>query len=194
MSPRPGGWVRLDATKDAPSGFHGKVFLRLRESAGRMRVRQAFMDADDPVSARTWRHVPLAEVEAFALRPEFREVLEKPVEMSTEIVNELDRYFDDSAARYFDVADWVPEMPDHPDLDLPHMYASYQPLRSPEGRITPEFLQQVAVAYRRAAAERRKPAPVMAEEARVPIRTVHGWITQARKQGYLPPGRKGRVG
>ena len=33
---------------------------------------------------------------------------------------------------------------------------------------------------------------VLAEEANVPVRTVHGWIREARRRGFLPPGKQGR--
>jgi hypothetical protein len=77
------------------------------------------------------------------------------------------------------------------------------PANAPRQRITrpdrtdPEQLKQfyrrVAMAYRQYAQE-RSPAPAIAEEAGVPVTTVHRWVREARRRGFLPPGRKGQVG
>ncbi len=61
--------------------------------------------------------------------------------------------------------------------------------RYPDG-----FFESVAEAYRWLTARGQRPGPVLAERKGVPITTVHGWIKQARKRGYLPPGRKGKSG
>ncbi len=40
----------------------------------------------------------------------------------------------------------------------------------------------------------RKVAVVLAKEADVPVGTVHRWILEARRRGFLPPARQGRAG
>jgi hypothetical protein len=35
---------------------------------------------------------------------------------------------------------------------------------------------------------------VLAEESDVPVGTVHRWILEARRRGFLPSARQGRVG
>lgn len=65
-------------------------------------------------------------------------------------------------------------------------------LGRPDG--TDAFYQQVARAYRQYAEESRAPAAAIADEAEVPVRTVHRWIAEARRRGHLPEGRRGRVG
>jgi hypothetical protein len=186
MSYRPGGWVRLDSGDRAPSGFRGKVFLQLRkDERGRMLIHQAVMAAEVPISARTWRQVPFAEVEAYASNVDARQVLEMPSEIETAIVADLDRYFDETAGNGLDL-DGLPEPPEPRSTD--------GPLEPPAGRLEPAFLQRVAVAYGRAMAEKRAPAPAIAEVVGVPVPTVRGWIARAREAGYLAPGRRGRVG
>lgn len=37
-------------------------------------------------------------------------------------------------------------------------------------------------------------AVAIAADVGVPASTVHGWIRDARRHGFLPPGRKGRTG
>ncbi|MEU4235110.1 hypothetical protein AB0F17_63490 [Nonomuraea sp. NPDC026600] len=69
-----------------------------------------------------------------------------------------------------------------------------QPLRRPDGSDPDTFYQEVAQAYRSAAMESQRPAAVLAEEAGVPVTTVHRWIREARRRGSLPPGRKGTAG
>ncbi|MGW6444266.1 hypothetical protein [Lentzea sp. NPDC055074] len=61
-------------------------------------------------------------------------------------------------------------------------------------RITGEFLETVARAYRLAVLKGLHPAPAIAELARVSPKTVRKWVAKARERGVLPPGRKGRVG
>lgn len=69
-----------------------------------------------------------------------------------------------------------------------------QPLRRPDGSDPDTFYQEVAQAYRSATTESQRPAAVLAEEAGVPVTTVHRWIREARRRGFLPPGRKGTAG
>lgn len=69
-----------------------------------------------------------------------------------------------------------------------------KPLRRPDGTNPQEFYRQVAEAYAAVVLTTSKPAKVMAEEAGVPVGTVHRWIREARRRGYLPPARRGRAG
>lgn len=57
-----------------------------------------------------------------------------------------------------------------------------------------EFYPLVARAYLEYAPQTRAPAKEIAAEASVPITTVHRWIREARRRGFLPPGRKGKAG
>lgn len=68
-----------------------------------------------------------------------------------------------------------------------------QPLSRPDGTNPEAFYQQVADAYRDAVQGTNKVAKVLAEEAGVPVTTVHRWILEARRRGFLPPARKGRI-
>lgn len=70
------------------------------------------------------------------------------------------------------------------------------PLRRPSSNpYPPAFYEAVAAAYREyVTSDPRAPAARVAEEAGVPVRTVHTWIQQARRRGFLPKGRRGKVG
>ncbi|MEV0723933.1 hypothetical protein AB0I37_14270 [Micromonospora purpureochromogenes] len=67
-------------------------------------------------------------------------------------------------------------------------------LTRPDGTDPEGFYKAVADAYREAVAQSRAVAPTLADEAGVPIPTVHRWIGEARRRGFLPPARKGRAG
>lgn len=68
------------------------------------------------------------------------------------------------------------------------------PLQRPDRTDPGAFYALVANAYGQYAAESRAPAKAIAEEAGVPTTTAHRWIREARRRGFLPPGRKGRAG
>lgn len=55
------------------------------------------------------------------------------------------------------------------------------------------FYKQVAEAYAEVMARTRAVAPTLAEEANVPVRTVHRWVAEARRRGFLPPTSRGRA-
>lgn len=57
-----------------------------------------------------------------------------------------------------------------------------------------EFYPLVARAYFEYAPKTRAPAKEIATEAGVPVTTVHRWIREARRRGFLPPARKGKAG
>jgi hypothetical protein len=68
------------------------------------------------------------------------------------------------------------------------------PLRRPDGTDPEGFYALVAVAYREALAA-PAPAKALADEAGVPVPTVHRWVREARRRGLLAPAKKrGRAG
>lgn len=56
------------------------------------------------------------------------------------------------------------------------------------------FYEAVARAYTALVPTSRRPAHEIAEANDVPITSVHGWIKEARRRAFLPPGRKGSRG
>jgi hypothetical protein len=69
-----------------------------------------------------------------------------------------------------------------------------KPLTRPDGSNPDAFYRQVAEAYRDVVQNNRKVAKVLAEEANVPVGTVHRWVLEARRRGFLPSARQGRAG
>jgi hypothetical protein len=68
------------------------------------------------------------------------------------------------------------------------------PLSRPDGSNPDGFYRQVAEAYRDVVQTTPKVAKVLAKEANVPPGTVHRWVLEARRRGFLPPARQGRAG
>jgi transposase-like protein len=65
---------------------------------------------------------------------------------------------------------------------------------APGSRKSDEFYQRVAASYSARAARTSRPAVEMANDNGVPVTTVHRWVKEARRRGFLPPGQKGRRG
>jgi hypothetical protein len=67
-------------------------------------------------------------------------------------------------------------------------------LRRPAGRnLGDGFYREVARAYTAAVAAGLNPRKALAEDAATPADTVARWTAEARRRGYLPPARVGRV-
>lgn len=64
----------------------------------------------------------------------------------------------------------------------------------PDGSDPEAFYRNVATAYRQYATGTKAPAKAIADEAGVPVTTVHRWVREARQRGFLPHGRRGKVG
>ena len=56
------------------------------------------------------------------------------------------------------------------------------------------FYREVAGAYRSLAQSSARPAAELAEANGVPVTTAHRWVKEARRRGFLPPGRPGKTG
>lgn len=67
------------------------------------------------------------------------------------------------------------------------------PLTRPDGIAPEQFYPRVAAAYSEYAPHTRAPAKEIAAEAKVPVTTAHRWIREARRRGFLPPAKKGKV-
>jgi hypothetical protein len=60
----------------------------------------------------------------------------------------------------------------------------------PRGAERMAFYKDVAVAYRMLTAATVAPIVVIAQEAGVSVHTAFKWVTEARRYGYLTPGRQ----
>jgi hypothetical protein len=57
-----------------------------------------------------------------------------------------------------------------------------------------QFYAEIAEAYRQLAQTSRRPAGDLAADHGVPVTTAHRWIKEARRRGFLAPGRPGKAG
>jgi hypothetical protein len=67
-------------------------------------------------------------------------------------------------------------------------------LKIPDGTKPDSFYEQVAKTYSHLARGSNRPAVELAEANEIPVTTVHRWVKEARRRGFLAAGRKGRRG
>jgi hypothetical protein len=178
-----GGWVRWDRSRSGTTeGL--TVYAQLltpREGSPSEIVRLTVEGRN--LTADKLRTIPLGHIEAAAkANPDFSphiegDILEgqpqHPISESFDAINrEGNKHFLAKAYRH-----------------KPH-----KPLSRPDGSNPDAFYREVAEAYRDVVQDHRNVAVVLAEEANVPVGTVHRWIVEARRRGFLPPARVGRVG
>lgn len=187
------------------------VYMQLRHSGGgaqqRLNVHTVVMDSDSPISTHVWREVPFKSVEDVANDPSvlpgsernwYRDKLLEPADVVPISVADLERHF--GTPEELRSADDLNAFPMPSAMFLVGTEAADPgeeppPLAKPEGRITDEFLADLARTYRWLVASKNSaPATVIAEQTGAPVATVRRWISNARQRGYLPPGRPGRAG
>ena len=91
---------------------------------------------------------------------------------------------------------WGPPVAPPTDEDVVHWNWRSHGLQRPDNdqRSPEEFYREVARQYQAAVRVTSKPAALLAEPAGVPVTTVHRWVREARRRGFLPTGRKGKAG
>jgi hypothetical protein len=162
-----GGWM-LGSNEQAD-----RVMVRFaRNEAGRWEPVELRMDAERPLDSTMLRRAPLAAMESVA-NGVAREDLESRL------------HWDDPKPW------WRPPSLEPGQLWLPDTRArsKIRPGSKPD-----EFYQRVAAIYSFKAAASSRPAVEMANANGVPVTTVHRWVKEARRRGFLPPGQKGRRG
>jgi hypothetical protein len=162
-----GGWL----LGSNPRG--DRVAVRFaKNEAGRWQPAELRMDAE-PLDTTALRRVPLTMMES-AANNVAAEHLEK-------------RLHHDEPKPW-----WRP-----PHMQPGEVWHPERRLRSKltiPARKTDMFYQRVAALYSQRAAQSNRPAVEMANANGVPVTTVHRWVKEARRRGFLPPGQKGRRG
>lgn len=169
-----GGWIEY---RDGP---FSRVILRLQPVNGRLRVTEVYLAAEQGLSARALRTLPLGEIEAFTNAPDIR----PHIEARLDLVDQID--LGTVAAKYGTTYGRPPTQ----------RRAKPSPILSiPKKRPYPDqFFEAVARAYTVLAREGRSPAKSIADANDVPVGRVHGWIREARSRGLLGPPRPGTRG
>jgi hypothetical protein len=80
---------------------------------------------------------------------------------------------------------------DRLEYAISHVLPHRERLTRPDGTDPAGFSARVAAAFLEAHALSSSPAKILAQEAGVPVGTVHRWIRDARRAGHLPPVTKG---
>ena len=194
LSAAPGrpGWVELLLDgDDAP-----RVLLKIEERSGRSAVTRVIV-ADDLVDSSTLRAIPLGKLESYVHSRGLPAGLK--TELPADVLNEMAergvlfpaefKAIDEALSHYLaESKEAVAESP------WKSQVKAREPLSRPDGTNPDTFSQQVATAYNEAVLKTSAPAVALAEEADVPVKTVHRWIREARLRGHLPPARQGRAG
>lgn len=81
-----------------------------------------------------------------------------------------------------------------PDPVRPASRPTGRPSAAARRRRPDDFYRVIASAYLDLAQTSARPAAELAEAHRVPATTAHRWIKEARRRGFLPPGRPGKAG
>lgn len=161
-------WLALPA----PDGQEAQVTVRLdRDEHGRWTVAALYVEGQ--VTGELLRAIPVARIEAAANLPTANLPAGPPPGGEVTLGQ---------------VRSWATAI-DPARLDRPR-----EPLQRPDGSDPEGFYRRVADAYRMAATSSHRPAALLAEEAGVPVATVHRWVAEARRRQLLPPGRKGKAG
>lgn len=188
------GWVELRLRGDDSP----RVLAKFEERAGRGVVTRLVLIGDG-LDSSTLRAIPIGRVESALHHPQlgFAAGITKPLdpdvlremaergELSPDEIGDIDRGIEGFLAR---------EPNPVPGVKLTYRQTPREPLTRPDGADPDGFSRQVALAYNSAVLEGRAPAKILADEAGVPVTTVHRWIREARQRGHLPPARKGRAG
>jgi hypothetical protein len=165
-----GGWVAF-ADDSVPEWVH----VRVRENGhGRLVICELYLAREQRVDSAALRALPLgrieAQVNAFAgeIRPHLKDVPRPGVELQ-------------------------PPQP-QPRWQSHEVINVVPALDVPAGRKPDGFYRRVAKVYAELALLSRRPAADMAEASGVSAASVHRWVAEARRRGYLPraePGKRG---
>jgi hypothetical protein len=179
------GWISMPGPNDA-DGLH----VRPRERDGRLMITDIYLHATE-ITPEILRGLSIRRLEAeLNAAPRLEPGRRYP--MGVAVVADFVRSIPDDTPE--------PSLADlrsraHEQAQLVRAKEPDRPrLTRPDGASPEEFYPRVAAAYSQYAPRTRAPAKEMAAEAGVPITTVHRWIREARRRGFLTPARKGKAG
>ncbi len=184
------GWVALHL--DGP-GEVPKVLVKFVEREGRSVIARMVI-LGEALDSATLRAIPIGRVESVLNPPGFAPLLPKPLDESVlkEMAERGELFPDEFGA--IDAALDSFERKHKGSRMTVRRKPRRKPLTRPDGTDPEGFSRRVAQAYAEAVATTPHPAKVLADEAGVPVTTVHRWILEARRRGFLPRARKGRAG
>jgi hypothetical protein len=172
-----GGWVQWSrAIPGTTKGLTVRAQLLTPREGGPSEIVRLTVEGRN-LTADKLRTIPLGHIEAAAkANPDFSPHIEGRQDPIGESFDEIRRQANGHI------------------LAKAYRHKPHEPLSRPDGSNPDVFYQQVAEAYRDVVQDHRNVAVVLAKEADVPVGTVHRWIVEARRRGFLPAARVGRVG
>jgi hypothetical protein len=149
------------------------AIVKFEDAGNRLQVHKVEIRGigEQMIDARTWRSFPVARVETKANDPDIKMLLREYENVDPEEI--------------------LKNLP----AGRPRRIPLRLPARPPHGRYPDSFYAAVARFYRLCLEWGDPPAQRIADDNDVPVRTVHGWIVEARRREFLDPnGRQGRAG
>lgn len=204
-----GGWVRWER-----SNFPGVVWVRFRDDAGRLVPIELYMAGDQQqLTSSELRNVPLGRLEAWVNGPDLanqvRARLEQPGPDLRRAAAHYATTFGGASGEHWVKAmldaqragSGVPQAPAPKGKRLqagepPHPEVGRLLEKADAGRRNhgDEFYRKVASVYADLHRLTNAPALAIAEANAVAASTARRWVKEARKRGFLPPGRPGKAG
>lgn len=184
------GWISLPGP-DGTGSVHARIASRID---GRVIITDLYVHGDD-ITTATMRALPLGRIEAFANAVATGS--DVPFETSDLVVESVPLLVSVGVHSDSDVS--MSELRSRVEGGEARSADARKrkrrpPLTRPDGSDPDVFYQRVAAAYGELVLTTSKPAKLLAEEADVPVPTVHRWVREARRRGFLPKARKGRAG
>ena len=176
-----GGWAYVD-TGEAGEELHIRF---APDESGRMVIGELRIARAGGISGSDLRRLPLGQIEEMGNAPETYPRLQGLLQVERPDVTESDAMFWANRA----AAGPVPLMPSPEELRMFGLLDIPTTVRKPD-----DFYREVAELYSRLAQSNRNPATHIAKANDVPVTTVHRWVKEARRRGFLAPGRRGTGG
>lgn len=188
FAPAIGGWARLWAP-DLPGIV--RVRFGLADEGDALAIREVYVTLDQAasggISSRSLRSLPLARLEAAVNQPQHREAVREIVGPPNQVALPFPEDVREPGA---DRPWWITQ----PVVTTSPSEAPRLKLDIPGGYGRPDsFYAEVAQRFAYLSATSTRPANELAEANEVPVTTVHGWVKEARRRGFLPPGHRGKT-
>ncbi|HEX3538859.1 MAG TPA: hypothetical protein VHT75_00320 [Acidimicrobiales bacterium] len=156
------------------------ALVRFRpDASGRLEVASVHIASDERgIDSNDLRSLPLGRIEAFANGPNKEHILariEEPFDLDLAMGSGGEA-----------LGDMEPQPRPRPRIKLK--------MPSAAGRHPDDFYRRVAALYLDLAQRSGRPAADIARANEINVSTVHRWIKEARRRGFLPPGRAGKAG
>jgi hypothetical protein len=192
----PPGWVELRLGSDGRSA--PRVLVKFVEREGRAVITRMVL-VGEALDSATLRAIPVGRAESVLNPPRFAHLGGlKPKEIPADVMAEMAErnilFPEEFEAIDAALDSFLAKAPAGGAAPATARPRRRQPLVRPDGSDPEGFSRRVAEAYGEAVAKTSQPAKLLADEAGVPVTTVHRWVREARQRGFLPPARKGRAG